>query len=761
MLYLNPPYYLINGVSIFPDHEDPLQFYYLPMMPHLTTVTDSSGAALPQLQLIEYVGSAGSGGFIEFDVNLGIAQDALNEVAQELKRQANLSDSPRLSPVTFVDGSVRLMILGSETPDPTAKPPATQPATTDGQPGGPRFVVKIQGSATPSLYGDNQATFSVQLDQYGASILEQALQGTMAPVAVIYSLEFLALRPAFNVHLNVDWNRVHTYLDDHFSGGFLFFSTDIDKAVDKLIEDRVITIDVDSFIPDGDMSKSTAGDRDRAVAQVYDMIKDTFFQPSMPPQGGDDMGSLVSTARNVSQLLANGGAAMLSKKSVDLTQVDQKTLDVNIQERTAVQRTIYPQGHLAGLFDTLKKTGVSLDQFVLKVDTDQAYFQRRKLKISTKADFDGDSIASIDVNLNYNGQIQSVRLTKDQTEGAVDWTSVLNGAQMVRPVSYTYTVNFNGSVDGAQRPLQLTSNTMQALGDSLDIEPRADLYAITVIPIRADNLPFDRYPNVEVECRYIDEANGLHEQASAVLTAGAPDVNWPLFIRDKTKRAFEYRLTYALATGGTKVTPWISTEDGKVDIADPFPSKINLTVVPAVDWSTDSQVLVYVAYPSKDNAAVQKNYILNADSGAQTFVAERQNNADDSVYYEVRILGQHGKIWSVPGSVTSDNYLVIQDGMHGHQRVRVAPQQVDFAAKRISEIDVQMRYADPKNSLSASASLKLALPSDVQVFEFDYLDPSVRPEYRADIVLNNGLTKSLDWTPASGAQVTIDLSQLD
>src|SRR5437763_7283023 len=112
MLYLNPPYFLINGVSIFPDHVDPLQFYYLPMMPHLTMVKDSSGKLLPQIQLIEYEGAAGTGGFINFDVNLGLDDDALAEVRQELKRQANLADDPRLSPVTFVDGTVKLLILG-------------------------------------------------------------------------------------------------------------------------------------------------------------------------------------------------------------------------------------------------------------------------------------------------------------------------------------------------------------------------------------------------------------------------------------------------------------------------------------------------------------------------------------------------------------------------------------------------------------------------------------------------------------------------
>jgi hypothetical protein len=49
----------------------------------------------------------------------------------------------------------------------------------------------------------------------------------------------------------------------------------------------------------------------------------------------------------------------------------------------------------------------------------------------------------------------------------------------------------------------------------------------------------------------------------------------------------------------------------------------------------------------------------------------------------------------------------------------------------------------------------------VQRFAYDYLDGSVTPEFRADIQLDNGQTKSLDWTPTSGTSVTIPLSQLD
>ncbi len=770
MLYLNPPYFLIDGVSIFPDHADPLQFYYLPMMPRLSTLQDASGAALPAIQLIEYVGAAGAGGFIDFDVNIGIDDDALQSVAQKLQQQAHLSDQPRLSPVTFVDGSVRLLILGYDTGDSAAPPsgsagaaPAASPTAT----GAPRFVIKAEGAAKPALFGDNQATFSVQLDPSGATIVEQALKGdaVILPMAVIYALDFVALRPAFNVHLHVDWDRVQTYMDQTFHTGILFFSSDIEKEIDKLIENRVITIDVDTFVTDSDGGKSVSEDEDRAKSEVYDMIKDTFFQSSLPPPTDpnkpDDWDRAKSTYESISEFALTGGAssmASFSRKEVDLSHTDKKRLDVNISERTSVQRTIYPQGHLSSLLSVVKK--IDVDRFVLKVDLDNPWFQRRHVDVVSHADFDNDSIDSIDVDLTYQGEVKSVSLTKSNPKAAVEWNSKLDGGQMVRPVSWTMTVNFTG-VDTSQRPGQLISQPATEIGDSLGVNPRGALYSIATVPVRADSLPWDRYPSVEVACRYDDDGGKVHLQASAVLTSQSNELNWPLFMCDPNKRSFSYQLAYTLASGGVSTTPWLMSDEGKIDIDDPFPTKSTVMVIPALDWTSVSQALVHVCYPNADNPVVEKNYIFSsANSGAQTFVADRQDPTQTSIAYEGRIIARNGAVWTVPRSVTTDSSLTIQSGMKGHQIVTVQTEKVDFAGAHVTEVDVQLRYADARNNLTAAASYKLVAQTDVQRFAFDYLDPSVSPEFRADIQLDNGQTKSLDWSPVSGGAVVISLENL-
>ena len=775
MLYLNPPYFLINGVSVFPDDSDPLQFYYLPMMPHFTMAPGPGGVSLPQLQLIEYTGSAGSGGFINFDVNLGISSSDLNAVAQQVQRQLNLNGQVRLSPVTFVDGAVRLEILGAQTADSTpttgqggssSTPSVATTTATSSTAGQPQFVIKIQNAAKPALYGDNQATFSVQLDQYGATLLDQALRGQLAPIGVIYSLSFLGLRPAFNVRITADWNRVQSYLDTQYSGGFLFFSTDIDKSVDKLIEDKVISIDESTYTTDSDLGTAAASDRDRAVAECYDLVKTNFFESSLAPPDPnkpDDWDKAEAAVRDISDLAVTGGAAAVacfSYKNTDLKQIDQKSLNFDVTERTTVQRTIYPQGHLNGLLNTLTQSGISPKQFIILADLDNPFFQKRSVTVTTSADFQADSIGSIDVNMTYNGIVQAVKLTPSAPQGSAQWNSLLVNGQMSMPVSYTYTVNFK-EVDTTQRPGQLTSATLSAVGN-IDIEPRGQVYDITVIPVRAIGLPWDRYTSVEVECQYIDAHNNVNEQPSAILTSQNTEIDWSLFLLDRTHRTITYRLTYTLATGGVSKTEWISTNDATINISDPFPTKVGLTVLAALDWTVFSEALVFLAYPSKEKATVQQTYTLTQLAPtAPVFTAERQDASQIFVYYEARLIRKNGQVWTIPGSVTSDAYLILQDGMKGHQVIVMQPEAIEFSSKHVLEIDVQIRYIDAANAISVSDSLVLNNKGDVRTFAYDFVNQQISAQYCASYQLDNGQTKSIDWTPASGNVIIIPLSQLD
>src|SRR4051812_43092521 len=98
MLYQHPPYRILEGVAVFPDHADPLQYYFLPLAPRISVTKDGTGAPIPRFQLLEYRGRAGDGGFLELDVDVGVDQETLDDLARELQRLDRLPDRPRLGP---------------------------------------------------------------------------------------------------------------------------------------------------------------------------------------------------------------------------------------------------------------------------------------------------------------------------------------------------------------------------------------------------------------------------------------------------------------------------------------------------------------------------------------------------------------------------------------------------------------------------------------------------------------------------------------
>jgi hypothetical protein len=83
-------------VTVFPDHADPQQWFYMPTNPHLTTVLDTgSGIEIPQFSLLGFRGDAGDGGLLDFDCNVGASQEQIDDLAREIANSEHLA-SPRL-----------------------------------------------------------------------------------------------------------------------------------------------------------------------------------------------------------------------------------------------------------------------------------------------------------------------------------------------------------------------------------------------------------------------------------------------------------------------------------------------------------------------------------------------------------------------------------------------------------------------------------------------------------------------------------------
>lgn len=764
MLYLKPPFNIIEGVAVFGDHANERQFYFMPAMPKLTTIRDPAvGMDVPQIQLIKFRGDAGNGGFLTFEVNLAVDQDRLDSIALELKRLYRLKDSPIMAPVVLEDGTVRLMILGKETPAPPAPgqpPPADEPPS--------RFVVKIEHAAKPALYGDNQAVFSVELDESGVQLIEESMKGELLPIGVVYSLDFFALRPAFTVKVTADWNRVQTHLDESFKVGIMFASVEIDKVVDKLIEDRVVVIDVDSFLPEGEDTGSWVGRRDQAINDFKDMVLNTFFTPSLEPMRPekDDWDKYGDTAERVGLLAATGGLGGMCSFSYtkrEMTRIDQKRLNLTMNERVTVMRSMYPQASIKGLGRILPRDAagnVDLSRFVQEVTLDDDWFEKRQLKAHALVNFDNDSVDSINATLTYDGRPRTVRLTKADASGALQWNSVVVNNVMTRPVEYEYRVNFK-DVDTSERPGVVVSPKMTTVGDEFEISPRGEqLYYMDDIQIGADLLPWDRFPNVSVEVRYADAENGIRLSDSFILSQAKRDATWKRFRLDPELDQYEVRITYLAADHRDIVVDWRTTNEERLLIRDPRPSKRTVQVVPAVSWSLVAMVLVDLRYIDETNGVDEQRTLSFMDTEQErlpkVFSVNLVDPAQRLIRYAPTILLKDNRMIAVPPSMTSASTLIVRADMTGHRIVVVQPAEADFAGRGISRLEAAPSYVDSEAGLSFEDRFTFNSEKIVEFFEYDYV-AAERSSYtcKVTIVYANGLVQERDLGRLNGDKLVL------
>ena len=739
MLYLGGEYHLVKGVSVFPDHANKRQFYFLPLAPHLTVINGK-----PQIQLLQFTGAAGSGGFLNFTVDLGITPEHFESVRSEIARVFDVDGEVLLSPALLENGETRLSALGRTSGQPTPPPDGTPPPPAD-------FVVKIDHPAKPSLFGNNQATFSLQLDEAGVTLVKESFNGVLMPIGVVFDLEFLALRPAYNVRVHADWDRVQRHFQERAEARLLFLSAEVDTMVDKLIEDQVIVIEVDNFVPEGEDASALITDPKKVLAQVKDMIFTTFFTPTLNPVDGakDGWDRATDIATKVSTLAVTGGwagIASASYKKVDLTRVDRKLFDFNLRERTTVRRRIYPQAHLQGLAEILHESGHQPADFIRSVITDgDPFFRRRRVRVINRVDLQGDQVASVKASLRYGNQTKSAVLDAKTPEVALEWSSIVTGGAVLPDVRADYKVSFNG-IDTLERPAAITAPARVISDEIFEIEPAADdLYHVVNVPITPLNFPWDRYPLIQVDLRYTDRPNAIALSDTVLLTREDGPKSWKWFLRDRAKDTFEYRVIYRAADNRDVSLDWQTASDEQVLLRDPRPAGRTVTVVPPQDWSLVSQVFVDLLYRDDRNGVRgEASMLFNADQPEpQTFTVAIEDVNKRVVEFDVSMLLSDGTLIEFPHSTTLKNRIVVTPDMRGHRVVTVRPQAIDFVAKKVREVRATLRYRDANNALDYTSDFTFTSRDDVAYFEYDFVDPQRRAyTVGSKTIFTDGFTKT-------------------
>lgn len=596
----------IKGVSLFGDDANPRKYYYIQQQPRLTS--DEKGK--PKLGLIQYRDDKQeiAGGYFTLEVNLGVKEEILGEIAKQLE-----TDRHSLEPVPLVDGTVTLTILNNSY------------------------------SAKPSLFGDNQAVFSVELGRDEVTLLKQALfQSAFAPIGVAYCLDYFATRPAYFFRIRAELDRVQKHIEEHYDINLIFFSINIDNIVDSLVESSVLEIEEENAVPLDEQTAAATQSRDRVVQEIKQMVLATFFKPKFGPI----------------QETGGGGFSFpmgFSYYKLDITQIDRRSFNLAINEQAAVRRSIYPQGYLQGLLSGIQQGNFKPDDFITSIDLDDSFFQKRQVAVICRANFERDGINQIQVTLTYGESSDRERVvflrssTHRETaiwSASTKWDSTLNKKVMQRDVKVSYKVIFNIS-NYSGHPQQVESRETVTDRDNLEIFPYDDLYLNEQIPIfTPQSFPWDRYRSVKVEVRYLDEDNLIRQEQAFNLRQNNSALTWTMFVRDFKRRQFLYKLTYyAYKAGDSWETPeWPCQE--QIIVRDPFQLKRKVTVVLlTVNWSEIRTVYLELSYKDPENSLPTQSVCLEFSplkSRSQTFEANQRLPDCKRVDYRVIVCFNQG-----------------------------------------------------------------------------------------------------------------------
>lgn len=266
----------VDGITVFADHADPNQFWYLPAQIRLARRQGDNRAAFTFIKYGDIEADKVEGrGFLMFEVDLRID---IREERLILSRLSSLAPGdPKLSAVPFDEGSVACIALDLQGGGGT---------TAQVSPGGTfQAVESILGATVPSLHGDNSAAFSLSLSQDGTRILEKVFEEQGTPIGVVYNLKYTGLRPELDVEIKANFKRIYDHFSANLEGQVYMIRAGIEAGFEKLVQDGVIEIKVINY--------STESEREDKAKWALDFFKNNllndWFKPTLTPgqlQGG-------------------------------------------------------------------------------------------------------------------------------------------------------------------------------------------------------------------------------------------------------------------------------------------------------------------------------------------------------------------------------------------------------------------------------------------------------------------------------------------
>lgn len=683
-------------------------------------------------------GAPRGGGFMNFDVQFAVDPAARESAALELQRWVDEEYARRRTDPRYADlpeyaaaDPPRIEITDPLLSGGTVTMHTTQSA---------QLVSGRFAEAPASLVSGSTAVFNMDLTENGAGFMKELFMdssGTgridLSPVQVIYNLKMWARLPPVAITVTGDSERIHKTLqkvsETNQDNPCTLFEVETYRETgtssSTLLETGMVDVKIDkgdATVPDDVLE----GLQQYALDLFDTMIAERFLVPAE-----DDLEPLEfdSAIPGIERRSARSPTSRYKVRE----SLNQATMHLEIKvDRSQVVE--WPTGGQATLETFF--SGASPEEIrrhVVELTTDD--FDSLGVTVRPFIDFDKQPMQAVEVQTEYtatdsNGESRT-------SSGAFTFRSGETAAE-----------KFDPTIIGGKREYRFRTRVIFDDGTATDYTPwevttRRDLNVTFADPgglaleVSGASLNWDIVRGAKLTLTYDDPADGaLRAEKTYELTKLNPVRKWEQRFNKPLRGTVKAKLTYFLADD--KVVEGdlhtIALTDSLFIVPPPQVDVLNVSLVPAGNWSDVAQAVVLLKYDAGEGRIYDKTFRFTAlDQLAEWTVLLRDPNRRTFQYQTLVTYKGGGNEQSPWITKTGDQAILIEVKGVSKLRVNVLSNLVDFA--RTPVVMVTLSYGDERKSLAFTSAGAAAWEVP--------LAPDGRREYAYEIT----------WHPANGEAI--------
>ncbi|MEN3951826.1 hypothetical protein [Iodidimonas sp. SYSU 1G8] len=717
----------IQDVTVYGDDKSDFTFYLVPQTPRFRLEDGKPVFKFIKYRELRKEGNDLFGGVCAFDTEFVVAPDKLAAVKGELQNQVNAKYQQRgqqppqvvVGPLTYTGGTANLNIGEGGT-----------------------LVEKVRGAGKPSLYGNNVATFWVELTKEGATVFEQALQGQGGFVSVVYDLQIWAKLPPVTArgwwHASSFYSFVQTInTEDNF-----WSEDSYEESIRETMRKNEVMGTEFNFVGNPAMSAEDQRKMENDIrAAVTRQLEDAVERNMLK--------EIEATDPDTKSLREDQDIEDI-KRTVSKTQISD--VNINFKESQVIEWNIVPQGLLPNITTMKGPDGKTFNwaDYALEVDLNDPFFQTLEVAVRVNADFTNLPIFNVEAKLSYpfgaNPKVEEYNFSKP--DDVAKFRTFVEDKN--RKYKFVYQVNYKGDNRVFTSPEIETDDTQLTIN--------VDDLGILVVDIAPGDINFTQVKQAQIKVRYEDAGITPVERQFTMTEQNNEFQIREVIFKPRTK-PIKYDVKYFMIDGREFEVKGKEQDAAQIYINDPFSAMKTVGLRAVGDLNTKIQsIMVDLVYKDagNNNYTQTKSMALSKATPFFDWVFPVIDENAGELKYSGTVQYADGTTRDIPETVAARSTIQLGDVVADRLEVMVVPDLIDFAAVKL--VNVSLRYTDDPNQIDERKDFIFKSGEQAKNWTVDLKNKAARDyKWSARFFMADGSRKEVAEQPGQGETVILEV----